>query len=470
MAMGTREQRQRQEELWVATAALARPASHPFYDRLNRLLDECQFDEFVERVCKPFYAKTLGRPGLAPGIYFRLLMVGYFEGIDSERGMAWRAADSLGIRAFLRIALDEIAPDHSTISRTRRLIDVETHRLVFVWLLEILAEHGLLRGRTIGIDATTLEANAALRSIVRRDTGEQYEEFLRRLAKESGIETPTRAQLAKLDKKRPKKGSNEDWTHPHDPDARITKMKDGRTHLAHKAEHAVDMESGAVVAITVQAAAAGDTRTVQQTLAQASENIEVVTEVLQGEPDAPEAKVETPAELVTDKGYHSREVVRQVAEAGIRSYISEPERGRQRWGGQSAEQAAVYANRRRVQGERGKRLQRQRGEKLERTMAHLYETGRMRRIHLRGHGNIIKRLLIHACSLNLGLLMRTLHGVGTPRSLQDGAFQAAFVFWLMLAAYSKPRSQQTGRSATTSGQDETPTFLAVVCPNTSICF
>jgi transposase len=470
MAMGTGEQRQRQEELWVATAALARPASHPFYDRLNRLLEECQFDEFVESVCKPFYAKTLGRPGLAPGIYFRLLMVGYFEGIDSERGMAWRAADSLGIRAFLRIALDEIAPDHSTISRTRRLIDVETHRLVFVWLLEILAEHGLLRGRTIGIDATTLEANAALRSIVRRDTGEQYEEFLRRLAKESGIETPTRAQLAKLDKKRPKKGSNEDWTHPHDPDARITKMKDGRTHLAHKAEHAVDMESGAVVAITVQAADAGDTRTVQQTLAQASENIEVVTEVLQGEPDAPEAKVDIPAELVTDKGYHSREVVRQVAEAGIRSYISEPERGRQRWGGQSAEQAAVYANRRRVHGERGKRLQRQRGEKLERTMAHLYETGRMRRIHLRGHGNIIKRLLIHACSLNLGLLMRTLHGVGTPRSLQDGAFQAAFVFWLMLEAYSKPRSQQTGRSATTSGQDETPTFLAVVCPNTSTCF
>src|SRR3982751_533404 len=190
MAMGSREQRQRQEELWVATLALARPASHPFYDRLNRLLDECQFDEFVESLSKPFYAKTLGRPGLTPGIYFRLLMVGYFEGIDSERGMAWRAADSLGIRAFLRIALDEIAPDHSTISRTRRLIDVETHRLVFVWLLEILAEQGLLRGRTIGIDATTLEANAALRSMVRRDTGEQYEEFLRRLAQESGIETP----------------------------------------------------------------------------------------------------------------------------------------------------------------------------------------------------------------------------------------------------------------------------------------
>lgn len=435
MAMGTRQQRQRQEELWVATAALARPASHPFYARLNRLLDECHFDEFVESVCQPFYAKTLGRPGLAPGIYFRLLMVGYFEGIDSERGMAWRAGDSQGIRAFLRIALDETAPDHSTISRTRRLMDVETHRLVLVWLLEILAEHGLLRGQTIGIDATTLEANAALRSIVRRDTGEQYEAFLRRLAEESGIETPTRAQLAKLDRKRAKKGSNQDWTHPHDPDARIAKMKDGRTHLAHKAEHAVDMETGAVVAVTVQAADAGDTRTLQQTLAQASENIEVVTEVLQSEPNAPEAKVEGPAELVTDKGYHSREVVRQLAEAGIRSYISEPERGRQRWNGQSAEQAAVYGNRRRVRGERGKQLQRQRGEKLERTMAHLYETGRLRRVHLRGHSNISKRLLIHACSLNLGLLMRTLYGVGTPRGLQDGGFQRVFVLLLMLNYY-----------------------------------
>src|SRR6201997_2436202 len=273
MAMGTRQQRQRQEEVWVATATLARPASHPFYERLNRLLDECHFDEFVERVCERFYAKTLGRPGLMPGIYFRLLMVGYFEGIDSERGMAWRAADSLGIRAFLRIALDETVPDHSTISRTRRLIDIETHRLVFVWLLEILAEHGLLRGKTIGIDATTLEANAALRSIVRRDTGESYEEFLRGLAKESGIETPTRAQLARLDRKRAKKGSNEEWMHPHDPEARITKMKDGRTHLAHKAEHAVDMETGAIVAVTLHGADEGDTATIQETVTEAGERI-----------------------------------------------------------------------------------------------------------------------------------------------------------------------------------------------------
>jgi len=282
MAMGTRRGRQRQQELWVATATLARPASHPFYERLNRLLDQCGFDEFAETLCQPFYAESLGRPSLAPGMYFRLLMVGYFEGIDSERGIAWRAADSLGIRAFLGVALDESAPDQTTISRTRRLIDVETHRLVFAWVLSVLAEHGLLRGKTIGIDATTREANAALRSIVRRDRGESYDEFLRKLAKESGIETPTRAQLARLDRKRPKKGSNEQWMHPHDPDARITKMKDGRTHLAHKAEHAVDMETGAVVAVTVQPANAGDTQTVHETLAQAAEHIAVVAEAVNG--------------------------------------------------------------------------------------------------------------------------------------------------------------------------------------------
>ena len=249
------------------------------------------------------------------------------------------------------------------------------------------------------------------------------------MAQESGIETPTRAQLARLDRKRARKGSHEDWTHPHDPDARIAKMKDGRTHLAHKAEHAIDMETGAVVAITVQPADTGDTHTMQETLAEAKENIAALAEVIHSEPNAPVVEIESPAELVTDKGYHSREVVRQLAEAGIRSYLSEPERGRQRWHEQSAEQAAVYGNRRRIRGERGKRLQRQRGEKLERTMAHLYETGRLRRLHLRGHNNIIKRLLIHVCGLNLGLLMRSLYGVGAPRGLQDGGFQ--LLFWLL---------------------------------------
>ncbi len=253
LAMGKRKRRVRQASMWIATTDLPTTAAHPFYERLNRILDEAGFDAYVEALCASFYA-SIGRPSLAPGQYFRLLLVGYFEGLDSERAIAWRAADSFALRRFLGLELPEAPPDHSTISRTRRLIDLETHRAVFTWVLDGLAAAGLVKGETIGIDATTLEANAALRSIVRRDTGETYQAFLTQLAQASGIETPTRADLARIDRKRTKKGSNDDWTHPHDPDARITKMKDGRTHLAHKAEHAVDLETGAVVAVTVQPA------------------------------------------------------------------------------------------------------------------------------------------------------------------------------------------------------------------------
>src|SRR5580765_365007 len=320
MAMGRRNKRVRQEQLWTPTAELPVSAGHPFYERLNRLLDEEKFDEFVETVCAAFYAAKMGRPGLSPGIYFRLLMVGYFEGIDSERGIAWRASDSLSIRSFVRIALDESVPDHSTISRTRRLMDVETHQAVFQWVLAVLAEKKLLKGSTIGVDATTLEANAALRSIVRRDSGEKYEEFLTRLAKESGIETPTREQLAKLDRKRPKKGSNDDWTHPHDPDARITKMKDGRTHLAHKAEHAVDLKTGAVIAVTIQPADKGDTETIKETLITAAENLEKI-----------KSETDGVREVVADKGYHSNELLKDLRVLGIRTYISEPVRGPRHW-------------------------------------------------------------------------------------------------------------------------------------------
>lgn len=466
MAMGTRRRRQRQQELWVPTASLARPASHPFYERLNSLLDSSAFDEFVEGICKRFYADTLGRPGLAPGIYFRLLLVGFFEGIDSERGIAWRANDSLSLRSFLRIGLDENAPDHSTISRTRRMIDLETHQLVFTWILELLAEHGLLQGKTLGVDATTLEANAALRSIVRRDTGEAYEDFLRKLAKASGIETPTRAQLARLDRTRPKKGSNQEWVNPHDPDARISKMKDGRTHLAHKAEHAVDMETGAVVAVTVQPTDTGDTSSWLETLVQAKEHLGVVGEAVEQATGAAMVVADGPKELVTDKGYHSREVVGTVEEMGVRSYISEPERGRQQWEGQRREQQAVYANRRRVGGERGKRMQRQRGEKLERINAHLYETGGMRRVHLRGHPNILKRLLIHAGGLNLGLLMRVVWGWGTPRGLQGRSLAAFCVLQLVVlerVCHLLVEMSEINTTAVTSGQQETSLYHLKLC-------
>jgi transposase len=413
MAMG-KKKRARQDVLWVATRDLPASPGHPFYQRLNRILDGHGFDAFVESVCRCFYAPGVGRPSLPPGRYFRLLLLGYFEGLGSERGMAWRAADSLAIRNFLGLAVDEAAPDHSTISRTRRLIDVETHKRVFTWVLERIAGDGLLVGKTVGIDATTLEANAAMRSIVRRDTGEDYQEFLIGLAKASGIRTPTREALARLDRKRKKKASNDDWTSPSDPDAKITKMKDGRTHLAHKAEHAVDVDTGAIIAVTVQGADAGDTETIERTLEEADKHLDEVGSKVDHDRLHPEGL----AEVVGDKGYHSDRTLVQLEEQGLRPYISEPDRGRRKWKDDVAAQTAVYANRRRIRGERGKRLQRRRGEVLERPFAHLYETGGMRRTHLRGHENILKRLLIHAAAFNLGLMMRAQIGFGTPRGLQ----------------------------------------------------
>jgi transposase len=422
MAIGKRKQRQ--ESLWVSTADLPKSPGHPFYQRLNSILEETGFDRFVEQRCERFYAGNVGRPSLQPGRYFRLVMVGYFEGLDSERAIAWRAADSLGVRSFLGLGLEERGPDHSTISRTRRLIDTETHNEVFGWVLERLAVAGLLSGKTLMVDATTLEANAAMRSIVRRDTGEGYGEYLTRLAKESGVRTPTRAALARLDRRRKQKGSNTEWQSPVDADAKITKMKDGRTHLAHKAEHVVDAESGAVVAVKVHGADLGDTSTIMESLSEAAGHIEklMARPALSGMLDGMQ-------EVVADKGYHSDDVLLGLAEVELRGYISEPDRGRRTWRGDTAARKAVYANRRRLRGPRGGRLQRQRGEYVERPFAHLYRTGRMRRTHLRGHSNITKRILIHVAAFNLGRLLREQLGVGTPRGLQGRP--GRFLRWLL---------------------------------------
>src|ERR1700680_1988213 len=419
MAMGTRRRRQRQERLWISHNELAKGPGHPFYQRVNELLEDGKFDAFAEKECAKFYAANNGRPSRVPGIYFRLLLVGYFEGIDSERGIAWRAADSFGLRQFLGIAIDEDTPDQSTISRTRRLIGVETHRRVFFWVRERFRGRGGVKGKPVGIEATTLEANAAMRSIVRRDNGESYEEFLKGLAKESGIDTPTREDLARLDRTRKKKASNEEWMNPHDADARITKMKDGRTHLAHKAEHAVDLQTGAVLAVTLQEADQGDTTTVVETLVQAGEN---VAELIGTEaPDQkPQVHLKGIEEVATDKGYHSGAVLVEMKSAEVRTYIPEKkQKGHRHWEGKQDQQQAVYANRRRVNGAYGKHLLRKRGELIERSFAHCYDTGGMRRTYLRGHENILKRLLIHVGGFNLGLVMRHLIGRRTPRGLQD---------------------------------------------------
>ncbi len=460
--MGTRKTEQ--PPLWVATSDLPSSPGHPFYTKLSAILDAEGFDRFAEDQCRRFYAPTMGRPSLEPGRYFRLLLVGYFEGLDAERGIAWRAADSLAVRRFVRLGIEEVAPDHSTISRTRRLIDVDTHRAVFTWVQQRLVAAGLLKGRTIAIDATTLEANAAMRSIVRRDTGESYQAFLTRLAETSGIKTPTREALARLDRKRKKKTSNKDWTNPHDPDAKIMKMKDGRTHLAHKAEHAVDLETGAIVAVTVQGADQGDTTTLGETATAAAEQIE----------DA-QADVEEPQaleEIIGDKGYHSNQSMVDLEAVGIRSYISEPDRGRRDWSKEPEAQAPVYRNRRRMRGPRGRRLMRQRGERIERSFAHLYDTGGMRRTHLRGHQNILKRVLIHAGGFNLGLLIRSILGVGTPRGLQGrlAAVLAAVSALIAVALHRFTEIRSVRRViAVTRGWLTVPTTLVVNSSAAATC-
>jgi len=461
MAMGTR--RDQQKELWIPSCTLARPTSHPFYERLNQLLAKHDFDRFVEGHCQRFYAATMGRPGLAPGIYFRLLLIGYFEGIDSERGISWRAGDSLSLREFAGIRLNEAAPDHTTISRTRRLIDVETHQQVFGWVLELLADAGLVKGKRIGIDATTLEANAAMRSIVRRDNGQSYEAFLTGLAQQSGIATPTREELARLDRKRKKKASNDDWVNPYDPDARITKMKDGRTHLAHKAEHAVDMDTGAVVAVTLQDADLGDTTTVKETLVEAGFKVAELVEREAGmrPTEEPQVNLGGIEELVADKGYHSGPALQEMKDTGVRTYISEKKQpGKRHWIGKEKEREAVYANRRRLQRPKGKQLLRKRGELIERTFAHCYDTGGMRRTHLRKHDNIRKRLLIHVAGMNLGLLLRSQYGIGTPRGLQ-GLSQ---ILDLLVALIAQPVIQTNpANSRVTARSPVAPHYQLLFC-------
>jgi len=405
MGMGRKKDRERQQDLWMAASEMVTTPGHVFYERLNVVLNAEKFDQRVETICRKYYKSSSGRPSLTPGTYFRMLLLGYFEGIDSERGIAWRAADSLSYRKFLGYDLNEQTPDHTTVSRTRRLYSVETHNAVMKWVLKILRKHGLADGQSVCIDATTLQANASMKSLVRRDTGLSYDEYLRQLAQAEGIENPTKEQRLRLDRKRKKKTSNEDWTNPNDPSARITKMKDGRTKLAYKAEHAVDLASGALLAVTVQPADRGDTKSYTETLDAAQR------EANQSHSDGME-------EVVMDKGYHSGAVMVELAQREIRSYVPEPKRGKRRWAGQAEQQRCVYANRRRVRANRSKRLQKLRGELCERSFAHCYETGAMRRMYVRGTDNVLKRALVQAAAFNIGLLLRKLSGWGKPRQAQ----------------------------------------------------
>src|SRR4051812_39059943 len=413
MALG--RQGDRQSELLVTWAEMPRSPGHAFYDRLQAELVSAGFDGFVEGQCAPYYAARQGRPSLPPGRYFRMLLVGYFEGIDSERGLEWRCADSLSFREFLRLGDREPVPDHSWLSRTRSRLPLELHDQVFTWVLRRLAEHGLVRGERIGVDSSTMEDNAALRTIVRREGGEAYREMLRRMAAESGIETPTADDLIRLDRsRRGKKLSNADWESPTDPDAKIARMKDGRTHLAYKPEHAVDLDTGAVVAAEMHGADQGDTTTMTETLASAATH-------LAGVDAAPTPQ--DPAELVADKGYHSRAGLKELEDGPWKSRVAEPRRdGFLRWHGDNAARRAVYNNRARLLSEVARQAFKLRAELVERGFALILDRGGMRRAWLRGRENLHKRYLIHVAGYNLGLIMRLLTGAGTPRGSLSRVF------------------------------------------------
>jgi transposase len=426
MALGKRKSET--QELWVATTELPRSPGHPFYKQLNRLLAEDGFDHWLEKLCRPHYHATQGRPSIPPGVYFRMILVGYFEGIASQRGIAWRCCDSRSLAEFLGFGPTEETPDHSSLSRVAQRLPAEVHDAVFQRVLAIAVAKGLVRGKTVAVDSTTLEANAAMKSIVRRDSGEDWKEYVTRLMREEGVietdETPSDEEVRRFDKQRKnKRTSNDEWVSTTDPESRITKMKDGTTHLAYKAEHVVDLESEFLLAATVHGGDAADCETMVDSVVQAELNLQVAGSEQETE------------EAVADKGYHSAANLELCQSLGVRTYAPEPKRNhRSRWTDKPEEyKTAIYANRRRVRGSRSKRLQRLRSERVERSFAHVCETGGARRCWLTGLAKVSNRYVLQAAARNLGLILRKLFGMGTPRGLQGEGALAEFMHLVILA-------------------------------------
>ena len=422
MALGKRKDEQ--QEMWVATTDLPKSQGHVFYRKLNQILAEAEFDPMVEKLCRPYYEDGIGRPGIPPGVYFRMLLVGYFEGIGSQRGIAWRCSDSLSLRDFLGTPPTEETPDHSSLTRVRDRLPLEVHAAVFQLVLQLVAEKGLLKGKTVAVDSTTLEANAAMKSIVRRDTGEDWNEYLRRLMQaREGVENPTDEELRRFDRQRKdKKVSNTEWMSPTDPDSRIAKMKDGRTHLAYKAEHVVDLETEVVLAVPIYHADEGDGDT-------------MVDSVMEAQTNLSEAGIDVEIEeAVGDKGYHATDTLELADWLNLRTYIAEPKRNAKRHWREVPEEKrrAVLNNRRRTRAARSKRLQRLRSERVERSFAHVCETGGARRTWLCGIEKVQKRYLIAAVARNLGLVMRKVFGMGTARGLQAAGGLVCFALYACL--------------------------------------
>lgn len=413
MAIGRRKPKQ--QTMWVNQHQLPKGQGHPFYSRLNDLLAKDGFDSWAEELCAPCFASK-GRPSIPPGVYFRMLFIGYLEGFASDRAVAWNCQDRLSLRAFLGIPLHESTPDHSSLSIWRQRLPMEVYRAAFQRILAIVRQQGLISAYAAGVDSTTIEANASLKRLARKDSGASYLDYVKGLMRDAGEEPVDTAAVARFDRKR-KKLSNRHWRSTTDPDSRITKMKDGTTHLAYKSEHAVDLSSGALLAAEVHAGDCGDTSSMEETLDAANENLASLGD------EAPEILC-----VVADKGYHQAELIKRLnRDQGTTTYIPERDSSRRRrWHGDTDACREFHANRRRARGNQGKRLSRLRSWLVERSIAFLKCSGNLARMTLRGMDNVAKRYLMHAAGYNLGLVMRHLYRYGTPREM---AGLLVHLFW-----------------------------------------
>lgn len=409
--MFRRKDREPQSSFWIPTSDLPSTAANAFYRRLDRALSESGFGDAVRALCEPFYESDTsrgGRPGIDPEVYFKMQMVGFFENLPSERGIAARCADSLSIRDFLHYELHEATPDHSSFTVIRQRLSPEVYEQVFELVLKALKTHKLLKGRRLGIDASVIEANASLKSLEHRLTGEAYAEYVRKLAEAAGVDTSEPAAVRRFDRKRPgRKSSNDEWQNPHDPDAKIGRTKRGSTRMIYKPEHVVDLETGAIVDADVRPGDEHDTDNLTERLLGAEARINRTL----GEPNDTE-RVEL---VAADKGYFKLEEIWLLQGLNIQTGISDPQGNRRLDRLMETDRAALEAARRTVSSEAGKALLKLRAELVERGFEHVLDCGGARRTTLRGRANIRKRYLIQAACANLSLLMRHLAGVGTPK-------------------------------------------------------
>jgi transposase len=416
-----------QPELFIPSVRLVQPATSPFYSKLEQTLASFGFSDQVRQLCAAAYSDSgRGRPGVDPVVYFKMLMIGFFENIGSERGIAERCSDSIAIRFFLGYDLTQTTPDHSTLSVIRDRLGEDTYQAVFLLILSALQEHGLLKGKNVGIDTSVIEANAALKSLVHRDTAEAYWEYVRRLASEHGVDPKDSEAVRQFDRKRPKKMSNDDWENPHDPEAKIGPTKAGTMDMIYKPEHVVDLDTGAILQAEVRLGDEADPQELGLHVLQAQGNINQAQ-------DLPADSL-TIQSATADKGYYAVTEMSLLQQEGIRTVISDPIKHRKLEKLSPEEAKAVRQARRSVRSKSGKKLLKKRGMHLERSFAHLLDAGGARRTTLRGLENLNKRFKLAAAIYNLSQLMRALWGVGTPKQWAAGVKTLGWILYRLFVA------------------------------------